>query len=125
MLAVAREDEVARGEGVRGAHLHGFLAAARGPQRELTLALEGHALGIQSTGEDHVAMEGAQLVRREVGDPRVEFGIRDARAVGLEHAGDVVDVAAGVGGSAVGGSVFRRGLGVRHRHPSRCGPGSS
>ncbi len=125
MLAVTGEDEVARGEGVRGTDLHGLLTAAGRPQRELALALQGDALGVHAPGEDHVAVKGAQLVGREVGDPGVEVGVGDARSVGLEEARDVVDVAAGAGGSAVGGSLLRRGLGVRHRHPSRCGPSSS
>ncbi|MDQ1173673.1 hypothetical protein QE430_001980 [Microbacterium testaceum] len=121
VLAVAGEGEVAGSHRVGGADLHGLLAAAGRPQGELALALQGDALGVETTGEHHVAVEGAEFVRREVGDPGIELGVGDTSAVRLEQAEDVVDVVLGV---VVVGSSGRRvsRLGVRHRHPSRCGP---
>ena len=122
MLAVARKDEVARGERVSGADLHGLLTAARRPQRELSLPLERDALGVEAAGEDHVAMEGAQLVGGQIDDPRVEPGVGHPGSVGLQQTRDVVDVPRSGGAAVVGRPVGRGGGRVPFVHGG-CGDG--
>ena len=60
-------------EGAGGADLRGLLAEQRRPQAELALALQGGGLGVDAADDDHVLVEGEQLVVADVGDPGVEL----------------------------------------------------
>ena len=61
VLAVGREDVVLRAQGAAGADLRGLLAEQLGPDAELAVALQRGGLGVDAAGEDHVAVEAAQL----------------------------------------------------------------
>src|SRR5690606_39577877 len=57
----------------------------RGPQAQLALALQRGGLGVEATGEHHVAVQPAQVVGGDVGDVRVELGVLDALALGRQQ----------------------------------------
>ncbi len=79
VLAVGREDVVLRAQGAAGADLGGLLAEQLGPDAELAVALERSGLGVDPPGEDHVAVEAAQLLGGEV---VVELGVVDTLTLG-------------------------------------------
>ena len=62
VLAVGREDVVLGTQRAAGADLCGLLPEQLGPDAELAVALEGRGLGVDPPGQDHVAVETAQLL---------------------------------------------------------------
>ncbi len=78
MLAVGREHEVLGPERAAGADLGRFLAEQLGPDPELAVTLQRRRLGVDAPGEDHVAVEPADLLFAEV---TVELGVVDAFAL--------------------------------------------
>ena len=114
MLAVGREDVVLRAQRAAGADLGGLLAEQLGPDAELAVALERGGLGVDAAGEDHVAVEAAQLLGGEV---VVELGVVDALTLGGQQL-DELGAAVLLGGSEdlhkVGAETGRFG----HRTPS-------
>lgn len=83
MLAVRREHVVVVAQGTAGADLGGLLAEQRGPQAQLALALEGGRLAVEAAGQDHVAVEPAQVLGRDVLDEGEEL-----RGVGIVRCAD-------------------------------------
>lgn len=96
MLAVTGKHEVLRGEGSAGADLRGLLAVAGRPQAQLTLALQRNALAVDTTQHEHVAVQVEQGLVVDVGEERVEVGIRHACAVRTEDAFDHFEIVFGV-----------------------------
>ena len=109
VLAIGREDVVLRAQRAAGADLGGLLAEQLGPDAELAVALERGGLDVDAAGEDHVAVEPAQLLGREV---VVELGVVDALTLGGQQL-DEVGATVGLGGSEdlrqVGTEVHRIG----------------
>ncbi len=64
VLAVGREHVVLGKQRAPRADLGGFLSEQLGPDAELAVALQGGGLGVDPPGQDHVAVEAAQLSRR-------------------------------------------------------------
>ena len=75
VLPIGGEAHVVRLQRATGADLGRLLAEQAGPQSELALTLEGVSLGIEAADEDEVAVEAAQVVRREVRDVLVVVGV--------------------------------------------------
>ena len=121
VLAVGREDVVLGTQRPAGADLRGLLAEELGPDAELAVPLQRGGLGVDPPGEDHVAVEAAQLLRTEV---EVELGVVDAlalgrqqldqlgAAVGLRGAEDLDEVRTEIGHSTLPVSGRLRGLRV-------------
>ena len=65
----------------RGADLGGLLPLEGRIDRELALALQGHAFAVEPPGTDHVSKELAQLRGVEA-----DVGIAHGRAVGIQDA---------------------------------------
>src|SRR6478736_8782038 len=86
VLAVGREDVVLGTQGAAGTDLRSLLAEQLRPDAELAVALEGRGLHVDAPGEDHVAVEPAQLLGREV---VVELGVVDALTLGRQQLDEV------------------------------------
>ena len=111
VLAVAREDEVVGAQRAGRADLRGLLAEQRRPQPELALALQRGRLGVDAAHDDHVLVEGQQLLGADVGDQGVEARIRHARAVRRQKL-DKVET------EQLGLQVFLGCGGAQHSSPS-------
>ena len=124
VLTVGREDVVVLAGGPAGPDLGGLLAEQRRPQAQLALALQGGGLGVEAAGEHHVAVEAAELFRRDAGDVLVVLGVLDALALGRQQLHEL-GLGAGVllGGRA--GALGAGGAGLASGAASRCARGSA
>jgi hypothetical protein len=82
VLAVGREDEVLRGQRTAGADLRGLLPEQLGPDPELAVPLERGGLGVDATGEHHVAVEALDRLVVEV---EGEVGVLHTLALGRQQ----------------------------------------
>ena len=82
VLAVGGEDHVRLADGMRRAHLGGLLAEQRGPEAEFAVALQRGGLGVEASGEDHVAQIADEVVGAAV---EVELAVLDPLAVRREE----------------------------------------
>ena len=100
MLAVGREDVVLRPQGTTGADLRRLLAEQLGPDAELAVALQRGGLGVDATGQDHVAVEAANRLRLVGPDRRLEAEVRmfDALTFGGQQL-DQLGAAVSLGGA--------------------------
>ena len=132
MLAVAGEGVVLRAHGATAADLGGLLPEERGPQAELTLALQRGGLLVDATDEHEVAIEAAQLVVAQRVDDLVVLGVVDALTLGgeeLHHVGAAVGCWTGfahycrIHRDVVVHTAGRRGgdVGVAHGHSCSLG----
>jgi hypothetical protein len=86
VLAVGRERHVLRAQRPAGADLGRLLTEARCPQPKLALALQGGRLGVDTAGQDEVAIQGPNFV---IGDVEGVRGIRHAFALGRQQLDEV------------------------------------
>ena len=94
VLAVGREDEVLLAERAAGADLRGLLAEQLGPDAELAVPLERGGLGVDATGEHHVAVEALDRLVVEVAG---EVGVLDPLALGGQQLDQLGAAVGGVG----------------------------
>ena len=76
MLPIAPEHEVVGAQRPCRPDLRRFLPEQGGPQRQLTLALQRHRLGVEAADDGHVGVEALQLLGAYVGD-QVPVGASD------------------------------------------------
>ncbi len=86
VLPVAGEGHVPGAHRPAGADLRGFLAQQRDPDAQLALPLERVGLAVGSTDQDHVPVQPAQLVGRDVD---VEVGVRNPLPLGGQQLHEV------------------------------------
>ena len=79
-LSERREHEIVGAQGEGGPDLGGLLAFERGIDGQLALSLQGHALAIQPSRQDHPAQQLSELVGLEA-----DICVADGSAVGRDE----------------------------------------
>ena len=82
MFAIGGKREIPRCEGPPGADLCGLLSLDRGPERELSLALERRRFVAEASHDDHVAVQTEDVVAVERG---LVVGAFNAFALGRQQ----------------------------------------